>query len=180
MSSRTGAWSLWPLIPRLFPYLRPYRGLAAASILLTGVAVLIGLAEPWPLAFMVDTVLGNHRPPALVTQVVGTPGRNTLLVLAAVAGLALVAARNVMSVLHEYVNTKLHQHLVLDFRSDLFEHAQRLSVSYHDATPTGQLMNQLNGLPDQAGGLLIGIPPLVQSVITLIGMFIIAINKPPA
>jgi len=40
-------------------------------------------------------------------------------------------------------------------------------------------MNQLNGLPDQAGGLLIGIPPLVQSVITLIGMFIIAIKIDP-
>jgi ATP-binding cassette subfamily B protein/subfamily B ATP-binding cassette protein MsbA len=179
MGPRVGPWSLWPLIPRLFPYLRPYRGLAASSIFLSVVAILIGLAEPWPLAFMVDNVLGNHSPPAALTELIGKHDRTTLLVLAALAGLALVAVRNLITVVHEYVNTKLHQHLVLDFRSDLFEHAQRLSVSYHDATPTGQLMSQINTIPDQAGGLLIGLPPLVQSVITLIGMFIIAITIDP-
>jgi ATP-binding cassette subfamily B protein/subfamily B ATP-binding cassette protein MsbA len=79
-----------------------------------------------------------------------------------------------MGVLHEHVNTKLHQRLVLDFRSDLFEHAQRLSVSYHDSRPSGQLMTQINLLPDAAGDVLIGLPPLVQSAVTLIGMFVIA------
>ncbi len=170
---------LWRLIPRLFPYLRPYRRLVAGSIVLSAAGILIGLADPWPLAFMVDNVLGSHRPPALVTRLIGTHDRYTLLVLAALAGLALVALRNAMTVLHEYVNTKLHQWLVLDLRSDLFNHAQRLSVSYHDVTPTGQLMSQVNNLPDQAGNLLIGIPPLIQSVLTLIGMFIIAIKLDP-
>jgi ATP-binding cassette subfamily B protein len=179
MSSRAGPWSLWPLIPRLFPYLRPYRGLVGASLALTVFAVVISLAEPWPLAFMVDNVIAGQRPPAVLTQVIGTQDRFTLLVIAALAGLILVVFRNAISVLHEYVNTKLHQRLVLDFRSDLFEHAQRLSVSYHDATPTGQLMNQINALPDQAGDLMIGIPPLVQSAVTLVGMFVIAIKLDP-
>ena len=174
-----GAWTLWRLIPRLFPYLGRYKGLAVVSILLTALAVVVGLAEPWPLAFMVDNVVGNKRPPAVVISVVGHQDRFTLLVLAALAGLVLVVMRNAMSVLHEYVNTKLHQRLVLDFRSDLFEHAQKLSVSYHDATPTGQLMNQINMAPDAAGGLLVGIPPLVQSAVTLVGMFIIAMELDP-
>lgn len=174
-----GAWTLWRLIPRLFPYLRPYKGLAVASVVLTGVAVVISLAEPWPLAFMVDNVIGSQRPPAILTQFIGTPDRFTLLVLAALAGLVLVLLRNAMTVLHEYVNTKLHQRLVLDFRSDLFEHAQRLSVSYHDSTPTGMLTTQINLLPDQAGDIVIGLPPLVQSGITLVGMFIIAIELDP-
>src|SRR6266550_1648573 len=142
-----GAWSLWRYVPRLFPYLRPYRGLAVASVLLTALAVVVGLAEPWPLAFIVDVVLGNKEPPTVVTQLIGHQGRYTFLVLAAVAGLLLVVWRNAMSVLHEYVNTKLHQWLVLDFRSDLFEHAQRLSVSYHDSTQTGKLMTQINLFP---------------------------------
>jgi len=128
---------------------------------------------------MVDNVIAGQRPPAVVTQVIGTHDRFTLLLLAALAGLILVVFQNAISVLHEYVNTKLHQRLVLDFRSDLFQHAQRLSVSYHDATPTGQLMNQINMLPDQAGDLMIGIPPLVQSAITLVGMFVIAIRLDP-
>jgi len=175
----TGAWTLWRLIPRLFPYLAPYRGLAIVSILLTALAVLVGLAAPWPLAFMVDNVLGNQRPPAVVVSVIGNQDRFTLLLLAALAGLVLVVITNAMSVLHEYVNTKLHQRLVLDFRSDLFDHAQKLSISYHDATPTGQLMNQINMAPDAAGGLLIGMPPLAQSAVTLVGMFIIAVKIDP-
>jgi ATP-binding cassette subfamily B protein/subfamily B ATP-binding cassette protein MsbA len=174
-----GAWTLWRLIPRLVPYLGRYKGLGIASVLLTVVAVVISLAEPWPLAFMVDNVIGGQRPPTMVTQLIGTHDRFTLLALAALAGLALVVFRNGMAVLHEYVTTKLHQRLVLDFRSDLFEHAQRLSVSYHDATPTGQLTVMINLHPDQAGDLMIGIPPLVQSAITLVGMFVIAITLDP-
>jgi len=153
--------------------------LAIVSILLTALAVLVGLAAPWPLAFMVDNVLGNQRPPAVVVSVIGNQDRFTLLLLAALAGLVLVVITNAMSVLHEYVNTKLHQRLVLDFRSDLFDHAQKLSISYHDATPTGQLMNQINMAPDAAGGLLIGMPPLAQSAVTLVGMFIIAVKIDP-
>ena len=175
-----GAWTLWrAYFPRIVPYLRPYKALTAASLLLTGVGVAVSVAEPWPLAFMFDSVILNHPPPTIVTEVVGSPGRFTLLVFAALAGLGLVLVRNGIAVVHEYVNTKLHQRLVLDFRSDLFSHAQRLSVSYHDRVPTGQLMNQINMSPDQAGGLLIGIPPLVQSLITLIAMFVIAVGLDP-
>src|SRR2546428_6082334 len=171
-----GAWRLCLFLRRLFPYLKPYRGLVTASILLSALAVVVGVADPWPLGFMVDSVILQHRPPQIVTEIIGTPDRFTLLVATALAGLALVVIRNAMSVLHEYVNTKLHQRVVLDFRSDLFEHAQRLSVSYHDNRPTGQLMSQINALPDQAGGLLIGLPPLVQSLVTLVAMFIIALR----
>jgi ATP-binding cassette subfamily B protein/subfamily B ATP-binding cassette protein MsbA len=149
------------------------------SILLSGLAILVGLAQPWPLAFIVDNVLAGHRPPAFVTQIVGHQDRYRLLLLAAGSGLVLVLVSNAMTVLHEYVNTKLHQRLVLDFRSDLFAHAQRLSISYHDSVPTGQLTNQINLAPDSAGGLLLGIPPLVQSLLTLVGMFAIAISIDP-
>ena len=174
-----GAWAYWPLIPRLFPYLKPYKSLVVVSLLLSALAVVLGVLEPWPLAFMVDTVLGNHPVPDVVRHVIGSRDRTTLLVIAALSGLVLVASRNLMTVVHEYVNTRLHQWVVLDFRSDLFQHAERLSVSYHDSKPTGQLMSQMNWLPDYAGGLLLGIPPLVQSLVTLVAMFVIAINIDP-
>jgi ATP-binding cassette, subfamily B, bacterial len=179
MNGRPGPWSLWPLIWRLFPYLRPYRGLAAGSVVLTVFSIVISVAEPWPLAFILDSVLGTHRPPALLLQIVRTSDHYQLLIWAALAGLALVGLRNGLNVLHEYVNTKLHQRLVLDFRSDIFEHAQRLSVSYHDATPTGMLMNQMNSMPDAAGNLVIGLPPLVQGLLTVISMFVVAITIDP-
>src|SRR6266852_2429457 len=40
-------------------------------------------------------------------------------------------------------------------------------------------MTQINLMPDQAGDLMVGLPPLVQSGVTLIGMFAIAIELDP-
>jgi ATP-binding cassette, subfamily B, bacterial len=173
-----GAWTLWKQVPRLFPYLRPYRRLVATSVALTAAAAGITLAEPWPVAFMVDSVLGAKRVPAPISAVIGT-NTYALLIFGALLGLAVAALTNGLSVLVEFVNTKLEQRLVLDFRSDLFRHAQRLSLGYHDETSTGQLMSQINYESEAAGTLLMSILPLAQSAITLLGMFWIAFTLDP-
>ena len=160
----------------MWPWVRPHKLLAIASTLLTGLAVVLGLAQPWPLAFMVDSVLGNHPPPAAITSFIGTSDKYALLVFAAVVSLALAIITNAIAVVHEYVNTKLEQRLVLDFRSDLFWHAQRLSVDYHDRKQTGQLMTQLLQEADAAGSLVMELLPLAQSVFTLVGMFVIVLR----
>jgi ATP-binding cassette, subfamily B, bacterial len=174
-----GAWSMWRYAPRVIPYLRPYRKLVTISIFLTALGVLIGLAQPWPLAFLVDSVLGNHRPPHFVTHLLGSTDKHVLLVFAVVAGFVLVVLTHGLAVFEEWVNTKLEQRVVLDFRSDLFEHAQRLSVNFHDLKPTGQMMNQIFGEAEAAGTLLMTILPLAQSAVMLVGMFAISYRLDP-
>ena len=49
-----------------------------------------------------------------------------------------------LHVVNEYVVTKLDQRMILEFRSDLFQHAQRLSLAYHDDESTGMLMYRIN------------------------------------
>jgi ABC-type multidrug transport system fused ATPase/permease subunit len=173
-----GAWSLWSQVPRLFVHLRPYRRLAAVSVVLTAAGAGIALAQPWPLAFMVDSVLGHKGVPGLVKSVIGT-NTYALLVFGALFGLVVTILTGALSVLSEFVNTKLEQRLVLDFRSDLFRHAQRLSLGYHDQTSTGQLMSQINYESEAAGTLLMSILPLAQSALTLIGMFVVAFTIDP-
>jgi ABC-type multidrug transport system fused ATPase/permease subunit len=160
----------------MWPWVRPHKGLGVASAVLTGFAVLVGLAQPWPLAFMVDSVLGHHPPPAAVTNLLGTSDRYTLLAFAALATLALAIITNGIAVVHEYVNTKLEMRLVLDFRSDLFWHAQKLSVDYHDRKQTGQLMTQLLQEAEAAASVVMELLPLAQSVLTLVGMFVIVLR----
>ena len=69
------AWRDWKLLPKALPYLRPYRKLAALSILVTVLLALVALAEPWPLAFVIDSVLGTSRcrvgPPAIFGEGTG-------------------------------------------------------------------------------------------------------------
>ena len=42
--------------------------------------------------------------------------------------------------------------MVLDLRSDMFRHAQRLSLAFHDRTRTGQLMFEINNQASAVGG----------------------------
>ena len=54
-----------------------------------------------------------------------------------VAGLLITAFGGGLTVVNEYLTTSIDQRMVLDFRSDLFQHAQRLSLAFHDDARTG-------------------------------------------
>src|SRR3954471_3306843 len=159
----------WRLFPRALKYMRPYRKLAVISLALTGVLAGASLLEPWPLAFIVDTVLGDKQPPTWLTQFVGSE-KGALILAAVGASLLITLIVGLLNVVSEYVVTKLDQRMVLDFRSDLFQHAQRLSLGYHDDESAGMLMYRINNEADSIGKVLVEIPPLIQGVLTLFGM----------
>jgi hypothetical protein len=79
------------LLPRTLPYLRPYRGKAALSVVLTVAAAAATLAEPVPFAFIIDTVLAQREPPGWLTAIVGD-GSGTLIAVAVLASLVLTLA----------------------------------------------------------------------------------------
>ena len=57
-----------------------------------------------------------------------------------------------MRVIGDYVNAKIEQNIVLDLRSDLFNHVTQLSLTYHDERHTGMLMGLINMPGLVAGG----------------------------
>ena len=133
----------WRLLPRVFPYLKPYRKLAGASVLLTVAVTLVALAQPWPVAFVIDSVLGGEPAPGWVDSIFGD-STGALIALAVVATLLLTALTGGFTVINEYLTTKVNQHMGLDFRSDMFQHLTRLSLAYHDKTRLGIIMFRLN------------------------------------
>jgi ABC-type multidrug transport system fused ATPase/permease subunit len=163
---------------RVFPYVKPYWKLALGSVSMIGAGSLIALVSPWPLAILVDTVLGNKPLPSILGPLGGL-GTYTVLAIAVAAGLAITAIENSLGVFENYVNTKLDQRMVLDFRSDLFRHAQQLSLAFHDRTKTGGLMFQITICADSVGQVTIAIPPLAQALVTLVGMFLVAYKIDP-
>src|SRR5206468_1024839 len=114
---------------------------------------------------------GQPMPPTLA-WLIGpmAESRMSLLVLTVVAGFVLVLVQNVLTVVDSYVNTKIDQHMVLDFRSELFQHAQRLSLAFHDQRRSGMLIYAINYQADAAARLVMAIPPLVTSALSLVGM----------
>ncbi|MEP6893847.1 MAG: ABC transporter ATP-binding protein, partial [Gaiellaceae bacterium] len=164
MAEQPSAWGLWRTLPRAFPYVRPYWRLGSFSLGMTILGAVLSLAQPWPLAVMLDTVSGNRLPP------LGIHDRYTLLALAVAGGLLITVLVHAMNVGTSFVDSKLEQNMILDLRSDLFAHCQRLSLSFHDARRTGELMSRVNYQAAALGAIVMALPPLAERLLTLIGM----------
>ncbi len=160
-------------VVRVLRYLRPHWKLAASSILLTVLYSVAMLLTPWPLKLVVDNVLEKHPLPPLLDRTIGVVASGTmgLLVFAVVAGLLVALMMNALHVISNYVNTRIDQHITLDFRSHLFLHAQRMSLAYHDRRRSGMLIYMINNQGDAPAGLIMTIPMLAESALTLVGMF---------
>src|SRR5918996_1878757 len=168
----------WRLLPKAFPYLRPYRKFAVGMSVATLLVALVALAEPWPLAFVIDGVLGEDPVPGWVTAIVGD-GIGALIVFAVIATLVLTLLSGGLTVINEYLSTTVNQYMTLDFRSDLVQHVQRLSFSYHEGERTGVLMYRLNQQSGAIGQIVTGLPAIAQSVLTMAGMAFITFKIDP-
>ena len=124
------------LCRRLGRVLRPYRlallGLLGLSMLATPLALL----TPVPLKIVVDSVLGTHPPPGVLAAIL--PGHSDMAIL--LASSLLFVAITLLTQLQDLGTTVLStfvgERLLLDVRTRLFRHLQRLSVSYHDLRGT--------------------------------------------
>jgi ATP-binding cassette subfamily B protein len=127
------------LYQRLLREIRPYRrhigGLFALSLL----SSLFALLTPLPLKIAVDSVVGSQPLPGFLAVIVPAQVRQSQMgVLLVAAGLLVVVA--LLKQLQEFGNLVLSTYtgekLLLQFRSRLFRHAERLSLAYHDSRGT--------------------------------------------
>jgi ATP-binding cassette subfamily B protein len=142
-------------------------------VIITIVVALVGLAAPWPMTLLVDSVLGDHPLPAIVAQLFGwlADDRFTLLVFLVLTGLVITLVANGLNVLNEYVQARLTQYMVLDFRSELLRHTHSLSLAFHHRRRSGQLVYAINYQANALPELILMILPLGQSILTIVGMF---------
>lgn len=144
--------SVWPMILEL---IRPRRGLLAMSFLLLLIGRVCGLVLPAAPKYLIDDVIGKHRPDLLP------------LLVAAVAGATLV--QGVTSFALTQLLSKEAQRLITELRRKVQTHVGRLSLNYYDANKTGALVSRImsdvegvrnligTGLVDFCGGVLTAI-----------------------
>ncbi len=163
---------------RVLPYLRPYRNLASTSIVLIFVGAAVSLLIPWPLKILVDHVLANQPLPWGLDAWVGpfAGNQNALLAITVTVGFLITLTVHGIAVVDEWINTKLDQRMSLDFRTDLFEHSQKLSLGFHDQIRTGNLIFAINSQGDSVSRLIMMVPPVAQSALSLTGMAVICWN----
>ncbi|HET7416403.1 MAG TPA: ABC transporter ATP-binding protein [Solirubrobacterales bacterium] len=173
---RAGPWELWKSLPRVKPYLRPYRKYLTWVLMLTLATVVLGLAEPWPLAVILNQVLTDSNPTGVAHAIFGENPTSWVVIVAMVtARFLIIVVGNATTVLSNFFGAKTEQNMVMDLRSDLFAHVQRLSFTFHDERQTGALMSQINLQAASVGNIVMVIPPIIEAMLTLVGMLVIAL-----
>ena len=136
MTERSG---LVRALRHLGPHLRRQRLLIAGSSLALVAEVGLRLLEPWPLKIVVDRVLGAAKDGRTGVGLLDGHDAGALLLIA-VAGVVVVSALRATAAYGSSVGFALVGNRVLtDLRADLYDHLQRLPLSFHTRARAGDL-----------------------------------------
>jgi len=156
---------MWPLVAALF----------LVGLLATPLALL----APLPLKIAVDTVLGSRPLPTLLASLLPPAMRSPsgVLVLVAVLAILIAVATQLQVAAQKYLTVLAGERLQLDFRARIFQHLQRLSLTYHDTIGTADSVYRIQQDAPAIRSLVIdGFLPLVSSAVTLAGMIYVTIR----
>jgi len=168
------------LYRRLFLEVRPYGLHLGGLLLVTMLSTPLSLLMPLPLKIALDSVIGSHPLPsfleaALPDALTNSSNAMLLFVIVLTIGIALLSGlqRLTSSVLRTYTGEKL----TLAFRTKLFRHVQRLSVSYHDSKGTADSTYRIQYCAPGIQWLAVdGVIPFIATGLTVFGMiYIIAV-----
>lgn len=123
------------LTRQLWRLIAPFRGRLALILLVTLTAIPLSLLTPVPLKIAVDSILGSRPlPPALdaVTPSSMVQSQGAMLVFVFGMYVVIMLANQVQGLALWRLSSYTGERMILAFRSRLFEHLQRLCVSYHD------------------------------------------------
>ncbi len=125
---------------RAFGYFRPDAGRIALSLGLLLLSIGINLLKPWPLALLVDSVLGSKPYPTwLPTEVRAwtQPGQITAIIA---VSLAIYMSHSAVCAGHVYLSIGIGLRGLRRVRDDVFGWLQRLSLRYHHGTVAGDII----------------------------------------
>ncbi|HEX9347740.1 MAG TPA: ATP-binding cassette domain-containing protein [Gemmatimonadales bacterium] len=162
------------LYRRLARQAAPMWRLVAAVFVVGLLASPLALLAPLPLKIGVDTVLGSRPLTAWVAALLPASvarSSSALLALVAVLAILIAVATQLQVAAQKYLTVLAGERLQLDFRARLFQHLQRLSLTYHDTIGTADSMYRIQQDAPAIRSLVIdGFIPLVSSAVTLAGM----------
>ena len=162
------------LYGRILRWARPWWPNLAAILALSLLSTPIALLTPIPIKIVLDHVLADHRLPALLAALLPeSVATSKGALLATAAGLVVVLA--LVRLLQEsavgWLQTHTGQRMVLSFRSRLFDHAQRLSLGFHDTRGTADAIYRIQWDSPSIQHIAVnGVIPFVTSIVTVVAM----------
>lgn len=152
-------------------YIRPHAAALVAGVGLRVGELLADLAQPWPLAVVIDSVLGTKPLPGFLKALVGpfSGTRTMLLTAAAVSSLALAFASAAFDYLGDRVMNGAGERITAAIRSDLFARLHRLPLSFHDGHSVGELASRVSADTDRIDDGLVDVFSTVVPGILSVG-----------
>ena len=139
-----------------------------------GVETCTALLEPWPVKIVLDSVLHEKKIAEPLERAIAlTFGTNAVAVLEfsvlAVLLIAILGAAS--SYLEKQSVTTLGQRVTHELRCQVYDHAQRLSMSYHDTKRTGDIISTATADVDAIqSALSAGVLDALYYMLVLAGM----------
>jgi ATP-binding cassette, subfamily B, multidrug efflux pump len=144
---------------RLLPYLRPHLPALWVVFFLVLIYTLLDLVGPYLMGVAIDRFIGAEDSVGLV--------RIALLMLV----VYLLSAGFQISA--DFLMARLSQRTLQQVRQDLFEHLQRLSLSFYDRNPAGELMSRLTNDIDAINQTVSqNVTALAGGLLSLIGILV--------
>src|SRR5688572_6764763 len=133
---------------RAIAYFRPDLGKIIVSLVLIGLSTVLGLLWPFPLAILIDSVLGSKPSDRWLYQVFfklvpsGDKGRMIVALALAMFGLRMLG--ELLRFVHTLVSIRIGYNGLMRVRCDLFRKLQELSLAYHRSQPQGDTIYRLS------------------------------------
>jgi ATP-binding cassette, subfamily B, bacterial len=121
--------STWEVVRRVAHYLRPYKSMAAGTMLCAIFSLAFSFAYPQLTQFVIDRVIGDHRPDLLAPSMLALLGAFLL--------------RDLFNSLRIRINNTFEQNVIFDMRREVYARLQRLPVHYFDQRASGDLMTRV-------------------------------------
>jgi len=170
---------------RLLRYVAPHwRGVL---VILLSMALSIGLdvLRPWPMKLLVDQVLGGRQLPESLGKALAmlpaSAGPQGLLLWVCISTVLIFVIGTLMSIASTVAGVGVGQRITYSLGADLFRHLQRLSLIFHSRRSVGDNLSRITGDAYCAQTLLTSVVlPIIQSIVTLIVMFVIMWRLEPS
>lgn len=143
------------------------------AVLLIQIAT--GLAAPWPLKVVLDSVVGHHPLPGwlhgLLQPLLGGEGKMHIAGLAAIMVFVIAVIAAIASYVANYLTETVGQRIGNDLRTRAYHHLQQLSLNYFDTHRVGPILSTLTDDVDTIQGFAsastLGI---ATDLLTIVGM----------
>ncbi len=149
---------------RIAAFGRPHRRLLVQFLLLSVVMAVLAVATPVLAGRVVDAIVESE------------PIRIVLGIAGLIAVIALVEAA--LSILNRWQSARIGEELILDLRTAVFDHVQRMPIAFFTRTRTGALVSRLNNdvigaqraFSDTLSGVVSNLVMLVLTLVVMLSL----------